>query len=64
MTVAEFRQLATNINHSYDDMDIYAFLNDQNISFVERLKSIYGYIGSSVPNLYKIDLKRILNIES
>jgi hypothetical protein len=64
MTVAEFRQLATNINHSYDDMDIYAFLNDQNISFTERLKSIYGYIGSSVPDLYKLDLKRILNIES
>jgi hypothetical protein len=63
MTVSEFRQLATNINHSYDDMDILTFLNDPNISYIDRLRSIYGYIGSSVPELYKIDVKRILNIE-
>jgi hypothetical protein len=62
MTVSEFRQLATNINHSYDDMDILTFLNDPNISYIDRLQSIYGYIGSSVPELYKIDVKRILNI--
>ena len=63
MTVSEFRQLATNINPSYDDMDILTFLNDPNISYIDRLHSIYGYIGSSVPELYKIDVKRILNIE-
>jgi hypothetical protein len=63
MTVLEFIQLATNIDHSYDDMDILVFLDDPNISYNDWLRSIYGYIGSSVPSLYKIDVKCILNIE-
>ena len=63
MTVAEFRQVATDINHSYDDMDMLLFLTDKSISYIDKLHTIYGHVGSVVPTLFETDVKNILNID-
>ncbi len=63
MTVAEFRQKATCIEHKWDEMDAMAFILDPSISYNEKLNAIYGHIGSEVPYLYKLDCKNILNLE-
>ena len=62
MTVSEFREQATNIEHKYDGMDVVQFVQDPSITLTDKLRSIYGYIGSVTPTLYELDVKNILGI--
>ena len=63
MTVAEFRQKATNLDHRWDNMDAFEFIMSKDISYIDKLHAIYGHIGSEVPYLYKLDCKNILGID-
>lgn len=64
MTVAEFREIATNLIHDYDDMDVKAFVTDPTIPYLDKLYAIYGNVGSAVPSMFKSDVKNILQIDT